>query len=68
VSSKWAGLEDKSALVARIEEASKYVPLDQLCLSTQCGFASVADGNQIDVEVERAKIGLITDVVDQVWG
>jgi len=67
VSSKWARLEDKREVIARIEEAARYVPLDQLCLSPQCGFASVSEGNQIDVEVEEAKIGLIMDVVDEVW-
>ena len=67
VSSKWARLEDKSEVIARIEEAARYVPLDQLCLSPQCGFASVSEGNQIDVGVEEAKIGLIREVADEVW-
>ena len=67
VSSKWAVLEEKAEVIARIKEASRYVPLDQLCLSPQCGFASVSDGNKIDVEVEKAKIGLVMEVADEVW-
>ena len=67
VSTKWARLEDKREVIARIEEAARYVPLDQLCLSPQCGFASVSEGNQIDVDVEEAKIGLIREVAAEVW-
>jgi 5-methyltetrahydropteroyltriglutamate--homocysteine methyltransferase len=68
VSSKWARLEDKNEIIRRIEEASRYIDLDQLCLSPQCGFASVSEGNEIDRDVEVAKIRLIQEVVETVWG
>jgi 5-methyltetrahydropteroyltriglutamate--homocysteine methyltransferase len=68
VSSKWPRLEKKRDIIARIEEASRYVPLDRLCLSPQCGFASVSEGNKIDVDVEKAKLGLVIEVAREVWG
>jgi 5-methyltetrahydropteroyltriglutamate--homocysteine methyltransferase len=68
VSSKEATLESKDALKRRIDEAAKFIPLDQLCLSPQCGFASTAPGNRITEEVERSKLALIVDVANEVWG
>lgn len=68
VSSKEAALETKDDLKRRIEEAAKFVPLDQLCISPQCGFASTAPGNRITEDVERRKLALCVDVAAEVWG
>lgn len=68
VSSKQAKLESKADLIARIEEAAKYVDIDQLCLSPQCGFASSAYGNDITVDDQVAKLRLIVEVAQEVWG
>ena len=68
VTSKAPALEKKEDLKQRIEEASKYVPLDQLCLSPQCGFASTEEGNLLTEEEQWAKIRLIREVADEVWG
>ncbi len=68
VSSKSAGLEDQDTLLRRIEEASRILPLDQLGLSTQCGFASVAGGNVLTEEEQWAKLELIVDTAARVWG
>ena len=58
----------KTTLKRRIDEAAKYVPLEQLCLSPQCGFSSTVHGNDIAVEAQRAKLRLIVEVADEVWG
>jgi 5-methyltetrahydropteroyltriglutamate--homocysteine methyltransferase len=68
VSSKKRELEDPEVLVARVEEAARFVPRDQLALSTQCGFASIMFGNQISEEDERAKLGLVAEVAHRLWG
>jgi 5-methyltetrahydropteroyltriglutamate--homocysteine methyltransferase len=68
VTSKRATLELKDALKRRIDEAAKYVPLDQLCLSPQCGFSSTVDGNALTIDEERAKLRLVVDVARDVWG
>ncbi len=68
VSTKWPGLEDRDTLLRRIDEAASFCSIEQLCLSPQCGFASVSEGNEIDVDVEKRKIGLIVDVAEEVWG
>ncbi len=68
VSSKSAGLEDQATLVRSIEEASRILPLDQLGLSTQCGFASVAGGNVLTDDEQWAKLELIVDTAARVWG
>ena len=52
----------------RIDEAAKYVPLDQLCLSPQCGFSSTVEGNVLTYDDEVAKLRLIVEVADEVWG
>lgn len=67
VSSKFPELEPKALLRARIEEAARYIDLDQLSISPQCGFASTAPGNRITVEDEAAKIRLCVDVAREVW-
>jgi 5-methyltetrahydropteroyltriglutamate--homocysteine methyltransferase len=68
VSSKEATLESKDVLKRRIEEATKFVPLDQLCLSPQCGFASTAPGNRLTEDAERRKLELIVETAREVWG
>ena len=68
VSTKRPEIEKSEDLLRRIDEASKLVPLENLALSPQCGFASVAEGNPVTEEVEWAKIRLVADVARQVWG
>ena len=68
VTTKFGQLESKDALKRRIEEASKYAPLDQLCLSPQCGFSSTVHGNNIAVEAQRAKLRLVVETAQEVWG
>ncbi|MED3642473.1 5-methyltetrahydropteroyltriglutamate--homocysteine S-methyltransferase [Caldifermentibacillus hisashii] len=66
--SKSGKLEDKEAIKARIQEAAKYVPLEQLCISTQCGFASTHHGNKLTEEEQWAKLKYIIDIAKEVWG
>ena len=68
VTTKTGELEDKDDLKRRIDEASKYVPLDQLCLSPQCGFSSTVEGNALSEEQERAKLRLVVETAEEVWG
>ena len=68
VSSKKPEIESKETLKRRIDEAAKYFPLDRLCLSPQCGFASTHHGNRVTEDIERRKLGLIVEVADEVWG
>ena len=68
VTSKRAALESKDELKRRIEEAAKYVPLDQLCLSPQCGFSSTVEGNALSIDEERAKLRLVVETAREVWG
>jgi 5-methyltetrahydropteroyltriglutamate--homocysteine methyltransferase len=68
VSSKVPELEPKDHLKRRIEAASKYVPMDDLCLSPQCGFSSTHHGNNLTVEQEVAKLKLCIDTAKEVWG
>jgi 5-methyltetrahydropteroyltriglutamate--homocysteine methyltransferase len=68
VSSKTGALESKDAIKRRIEEAAKLVPLDQLCLSPQCGFASTEDGNVLSEDQQWAKLGFVVEVAREVWG
>jgi len=68
VTSKRPALEAKDDLKRRIDEAAKYVPLDQLCLSPQCGFSSTVDGNALTVEQEAAKLRLVVETAREVWG
>lgn len=67
VTSKTPELEDPAAIKARIQEASQYVPLDQLSLSPQCGFASTEEGNLLREDQQWAKIQLIRDIATSVW-
>ena len=68
VTTKHGELERKDDLKRRIEEASQYVDLDQLCLSPQCGFSSTLEGNELSYEQQVAKLRLIVEVADEVWG
>jgi methionine synthase II (cobalamin-independent) len=68
VSSKLPQLESKDMLKRRIDEAAKFVDIDQLALSPQCGFASSAEGNRLSEEAQLAKLRLIVEVANEVWG
>ena len=68
VTTKRPKLEGKDLLKRRIEEASKYVDVDQLCISPQCGFSSTEEGNKLSIEEEAAKLRLVVEVADEVWG
>ena len=68
VTTKRGELEDKDVLKRRIEEATQYVDLDQLCLSPQCGFSSTVEGNKLTQEQQSAKLRLIVETADEVWG
>ncbi len=68
VTTKRGDLEQAGDLKRRIEEASTYVPIDQLCLSPQCGFASTVEGNALTQEQQAAKLRLVVEVADDVWG
>ena len=67
ITSKFPELEDKEAIKARIREATKYVPLNQLCLSPQCGFSSTEEGNIMTEEQQWAKVRLTKEIAKQVW-
>jgi 5-methyltetrahydropteroyltriglutamate--homocysteine methyltransferase len=68
VTTKRGELEQKDELKRRIEEASEFVPLDQLCLSPQCGFSSTVEGNALSYDEEVAKLRLIVETAEEVWG
>jgi 5-methyltetrahydropteroyltriglutamate--homocysteine methyltransferase len=68
ITTKKGALEKPDELRRRIDEAAKYVPLDQICLSPQCGFASTEEGNRVTLDDEIAKLRLVQDVVRSVWG
>ena len=68
VTTKSPVLEDKQTVINRIHEAEKYIPLDRLCLGTQCGFASCEIGNNLTEEQQWAKLKLIKEIAEQVWG
>ena len=68
VTTKFGEMESKDTLKRRIDEAAQYAPLDQLCLSPQCGFSSTVHGNNIAVEAQRAKLRLVIETAQEVWG
>ncbi|MCW3063071.1 MAG: hypothetical protein JWN32_243, partial [Solirubrobacterales bacterium] len=68
VTTKRGELEAKDELKRRIEEASRFVPVDQLCLSPQCGFSSTVEGNALSYDEEVAKLRLIVETAAEVWG
>ncbi|KRM76375.1 vitamin B12 independent methionine synthase [Secundilactobacillus collinoides] len=67
ITSKFPELEDKDAIVARIQEAAKTVPLENLALSTQCGFASTEEGNELTETQQWAKLNLVKEIAESVW-
>ena len=67
VTTKRGELESKDELKRRVDQASKFVPLDQICLSPQCGFSSTVEGNAVTFEEEVAKLRLIVEVADEIW-
>ncbi len=68
VTTKTGRLESKDEIKRRIDEATKYISLDQLCLSPQCGFASTEEGNLLAEEEQWAKLRMIVELADEVWG
>ena len=68
VTTKRGQLENPDDLKRRIDEAARYVPLEQLCLSGQCGFSSTVEGNALSYDEEVAKLELIVNVAADVWG
>jgi 5-methyltetrahydropteroyltriglutamate--homocysteine methyltransferase len=68
VTTKLGELENPDDLKRRIDEAARFVPLDQLCLSGQCGFSSTVEGNALTYDEEVAKLELIVKVAQDVWG
>lgn len=68
ITTKSPVLEDKEKVIARIHEAAQYVPLDRLCLSPQCGFASCDVGNKLTEEEQWAKLKLVKEIAEEVWG
>ena len=68
VTTKTGTLESKDEIKRRIEQAAKFVDLDQLCLSPQCGFASTEEGNALAEDEQWAKLRMIVEIADEVWG
>jgi 5-methyltetrahydropteroyltriglutamate--homocysteine methyltransferase len=68
VTTKRPGLESKDDLKRRVDEAAKYVPLEQICLSGQCGFSSTVEGNALTYEEQVAKLRLIVETAREIWG
>jgi len=68
VTTKFGQLESKDTLKRRIEEASRWVPLEHLAISPQCGFASTVEGNIITMDDQWRKLNLVTTVAQEVWG
>ena len=68
VTTKLGELESKDSIKRRIDEAAKYAPMDQFCLSPQCGFSSTVHGNEIMKEQQAAKMRMIVEVSKEVWG
>jgi 5-methyltetrahydropteroyltriglutamate--homocysteine methyltransferase len=68
VTTKRPELESKDLLKRRIDEASKFVDVDQLCLSPQCGFSSTVEGNKLTRDDQTAKLRLVVETAQEVWG
>jgi 5-methyltetrahydropteroyltriglutamate--homocysteine methyltransferase len=68
VTTKTGALESKDELKRRIEEAARYIDVDQLCLSPQCGFASTAEGNALTEAEQADKLRLVVETAAEVWG
>ena len=68
VTSKTGELENKQDIINRIQEATQYVDINQLCLSPQCGFASTEEGNVLTEEEQWRKLEFIREIAEEVWG
>jgi len=68
ITTKSGSLEKKDDVKRRIDEATKFASLDQLCLSPQCGFASTEEGNVLAEEEQWAKLRMVVDLANEVWG
>jgi 5-methyltetrahydropteroyltriglutamate--homocysteine methyltransferase len=68
VTTKRPGLESKDTLKRRIEEASRHIDVEHVCLSPQCGFSSTSEGNALTVDDQIAKLRLIVETAEEVWG
>ena len=68
VTTKKGALENKDDLKRRLDQAAQFVPLEQICLSPQCGFSSTVEGNTLTIEEEIAKLRLIVETAREVWG
>ncbi len=68
ITTKSGVLEDREEIIVRIKEASQYIPLERLCLSPQCGFASTEEGNILSEEEQWNKLSLIKEIAEEVWG
>jgi 5-methyltetrahydropteroyltriglutamate--homocysteine methyltransferase len=68
VTSKSGRLESKDEIKRRVDEAAKFVPIEQLCLSPQCGFASTEEGNILAEDEQWAKLRMIVELAGEVWG
>jgi 5-methyltetrahydropteroyltriglutamate--homocysteine methyltransferase len=68
ITTKLGALEDKDAIRRRIDEAARFVPLEQLALSPQCGFSSTVHGNALQVSQQWDKIRLVVEIAREVWG
>ena len=68
ITTKTPELEDREVIKKRIAQAAKIIPLDRLCLSPQCGFASCAIGNKLTEEQQSAKLKLVKEIAEEVWG
>jgi 5-methyltetrahydropteroyltriglutamate--homocysteine methyltransferase len=67
VTTKRGQLETKDDLKRRIDEAARFVPLEQLCLSPQCGFSSTEEGNALSLDEQKAKLALVIETAREVW-
>ena len=68
VSSKFPELEARDGLKRRVDEAARYLPLENLCLSPQCGFASMAVGNEVSERAQWDKLALVAETAAEIWG
>ncbi len=68
VSTKIAALEDRDAIMRRVDAAAEFMDRDRLCLSPQCGFASLDSGNALSADHQAAKILLVVDIAREIWG
>jgi 5-methyltetrahydropteroyltriglutamate--homocysteine methyltransferase len=68
VTTKVGDLESKDELKRRVEEAARHVPVEQLCLSPQCGFASTLEGNDLTPQEQEAKLRLVVETAEEIWG